>query len=419
MNIELPAALSFLERVSVYVLSGLFLLLLFLAIFYYYQYGDDFVFLLGVKKYGVFGNMIFKYMNWDGRHLSFGGFVQMLYFKFLSPQASLILGITFLIFSLKVFLYYLDIVFVKNSFFIVFTFFMIGMLPFYKEVVIWQTGVVYLVFIFQSCLSLVIYKKYGGENIIPFLFILFLSLNTQNFNFFVASIVFFIALFKKKFKNCKSEFFVILAIVLGTVVVSIAPGNLDRIEYQNDRYKLIDPLYLIFAKFIWKSLLYSKYLFIAGVFSSFFVSVDTRRSKFDYFILISAALCSLIPFIFIPESLDVRIIFPIGFLLFFLGIFFGELLNIKNYLLFRIFKVTFLFGGCVFLFYQVLLLKEHSAFIMEREKYLLGLEPNSDAVYKYPAIPSDLIITRSPTYEDLWGAEFLEFYRLNSFKQYY
>ncbi|MFL0682740.1 MAG: DUF6056 family protein [Algoriphagus aquaeductus] len=414
---------SFVKKSNLWVsysFSFSFIFILFLISLYYFQYGDDFVFLLGIEKYGVFGNLWFKFMHWDGRHLSIAGLVQSLYFKFFSPTLSLWIGIFSFYLSFLLVIFSFDFELDIKSKFIIFVLFLIGFLPFYKDVVLWQTGVVYSIFLLQTCFSLYIYLKKDFHPLLLFFVILILSVNSQNLNFAFGFFVFFNGVWKYKKSPIDKEIVCIFSIILSVLIVSLAPGNSQRMIFigffSDEDLSFFTQIYNI----VFKSLTYSKYSFLLGFLSVLLVS-KKKPSILNFLLFVLMGFSSIIPFFLIPQVFSVRVIFVVSFFWFFAGLELASVIkenfNLNNNIFYFLMNISLLSGN-VILLNQFVDYKKLSDKIILRDKYLKSKSNSGIVMYPYINLPPGLFITRSPSYEDLWRNEFLEYYKIKDFVQY-
>lgn len=402
-----------------FFISSLFIGILVLSFFYYYQYGDDFIFLNLLRERNVFETIIYKYLNWDGRHFSFGGLMQMIGFAYLGPTLSLLLGLIFLGISiglcLKLFLEEFD----RKEFFAVMVLFLIGLFPFYKDVLFWQTGIIYLYFFFQSVVILFLYKKCSGFHspIISYSLVFLMALNSQNFNLAVLGFIWVNELWSGKKSLFERRIWIFtLLILLGTLVISFAPGNFNRIEKGTQSVPQVSNFIEMFFIYL-KAMNYTKFFFILGIFGGvLFKSKFQINEKREIFSLAVAGLISLAPFLLYPDLARVRVFFSMGAFLFFSGLILGSLLSQQKIASYLFFLSPLVIGtGLIILIDQFSLLKIHSKEISERHDFLLK-ESGKDKVY-YNAIERnyDLFIIRSPDYTQEWTNEFLEYYGIGNF----
>jgi hypothetical protein len=359
-------------------------------------------------------------MNWDGRHFSIGGLIQSVYFKLFSPVFSIWFGICSFFISLLILIKSFKYDFKLANLLIVFTLLLIGLLPFYKDIIFWQTGVVYSVFLLQTCLSLYIYLKKNWDVSFVFMFILILSINSQNLNITFGAYVFLNLIFKFEDTSVKKDLLTLLAILLGTLFVSLAPGNNQRMIFMDSLILEKSSYGSLILSILYKSLTYSKYSLILGFFSGFLFSKN-HSSIWNFILIISIGFASIIPFLFVPQAFSIRVVFIVAFFCFIAGLEFTAWVknrfNFNSYYFFYLIVLSLIFGNIIF-YKQFLMYKELSAKIQSREIYLQNLPNQSVGRYPYIPLPDGLFITRSPSYEDLWKSEFLEYYRIKEFIQF-
>ncbi|MBS4070986.1 MAG: hypothetical protein KGZ90_06650 [Algoriphagus sp.] len=402
--------MKIIEKIPFY-LSFIFLIILVVSFNFYYQYGDDFIFLNLLREKNIFEVIVHQYMTWDGRHLSFAGLFQIIGFAYLGPFLSLFLGLI----ALGIGVWYLlktiidDIQYI--DFVSIFVLFLIGLLPFYKDVLFWQTGIVYLYIFLQSTIIIFLYRnKNLKSNILIYIFIFFLSLNSQNFNLAVLSYLWCFDLLKGDFNFFeKKRTIYTLLIFLGTLVVSLAPGNFVRIANGTDSIPQWSNAFIM-AGVYFKAFNYCKYLFFAGMFGGLFLTGNNKKPfKGEFIPFLTAAVMSLTPFVLYPDLARVRVFFSLGAFLFFAGILIGKLI-IYNFSKLRVLASIFIFVGLVVFFNQFFLLKEHCSEIKKREEFLLSNSSSKNLIIPKILKNEALFIIRSPDYEKEWKQEFLEYY---------
>lgn len=407
--------MKFIQIIPSY-LSVIFIIILVVSFNFYYQYGDDFVFLNLLRKKNIFEVIVHQYMTWDGRHLSFAGIFQMIGFAYLGPFLSLFLALIALGIGIWCLLRTIidDIDYVE--FVSIFVLFLIGLLPFYKDVLFWQTGIVYLYIFLQSAIIIFLYRNQDLKpNILVYILIFFLSFNSQNFNLAILGYLWCFDLLKGNFIFFeKKRIIYTLLIFLGTLVVSFAPGNFVRIENGTDSIPQWSNAFLMLGIYF-KAFNYCKYLFFAGIFGGLFLSGNSEKSlKGEFVPYLTAALMSLAPFVLYPDLARVRVFFSLGVFLFFAGILVGKLI-FYNLSKLRVLASIFIFIGFVLFLHQFILLKEHSFKIKEREKFLLSNSSSKNLVIPKVLKDEDLFIIRSPDYENEWKQEFLEYYHIEGY----
>ncbi len=403
------------------IFALIFLVILIYSFFYYYQYGDDFIFLNLLKEKNVFEAIIYKYKNWDGRHLSIGGLLQMVGFEYLGPFFTLIVGLiaVFLFFFISLKSFKIEIN--TSSLFPSFVLFLIGLLPFYKDVLFWQTGIIYVYFLLQAIFIIFFYLRDDllKNKLLLYFFVFVLGFNSQNFN--VALLVF---IWSYDFLSGKSIFpdkkRIVFSglIILSTLLVSVAPGNFIRIEKGTESELAWSNLIEIGGVYL-KAFNYCKYFLICGILGgTLFFTISKSFPKKEFISLVLAGLTSLTPFILYPDLARIRVFFSMGAFLFLSGLILGSYFSKYRIALFSkvLVGVTILFGIKI-MFNQSLLLRTHSFQINERHNYLLENSNEKDLSYKKIDRNLDLFIIRSPDYTKEWKEEFLKFYNLNSFNQ--
>ncbi len=401
-------------------LSFLFLAILIYSFGLYYQYGDDLIFLNILKDMNVGEAIVYKYMYWDGRHLSPAGILQMIGFKFLGPFFSLVLGLGCLGVAVWLWLRMLGFRPAVLESLLIWVLFLIGLFPFYKDVLFWQTGVIYLYFFLQMTLVLALYKGVlGPMGIFKYFLVFLLSLNSQNFNLAVLGYLFVFEVAQSEFFNKKRFGLFCGIIVLATTLISIAPGNFVRIEQGTESSIALENLTTMFFVYL-KALNYTKYFFFLGLVGGLYVGFSqSHESKKDLWASIVAGFVSLAPFVLYPDLARIRVFFSLGIFLFFSGLLIGVWLKAAFKLpSFGLLPLTSVFIGLWILVNQVILLKGHSDKILQRHSFLVSQKGASYA--SHPEIPRnyDLFIIRSPDYTKEWDKDFLEFYEIGEFNSF-
>lgn len=401
-----------------FLISILFLLILIISFGYYYQYGDDFIFLNLLNEKNIIQAIIDKYLNWDGRHLSFGGIMQMVGFAYLGPTLSLFLGLASLSFSIWLLLKTLILKFEFKDFISVLVLFLIGLFPFYKDVLFWQTGIIYLYFFLQSVLIIFLYKnEFHYRKIIwLYIFVFLLAFNSQNFNLAVLTYIWLYDFFKSKWSFFDEKRIVFsLLIILGTIIMSIAPGNFIRIENGSDSAPQLSNI-LELVTIYFKAFNYCKYLLLLGIFGG--ILYGSRLKPYfhqEFWPFLAAGIISLTPFLLYPDLARIRVFFLLGAFLFFSGYVLGGLTKLDFIKSSGIFLAPLgISFGLWILFNQLLLLKDHSFQIKKRHEYLLKNSGSMSVEVEWIKRDYDLFIIRSPDYSKEWTTDFNNHYNIEN-----
>lgn len=408
-------------------LSFLYLGGMILIIFFTWGYGDDFFILNRINDKSIIDSMVYFYNNWDGRQFSPGGFIHFFSFKYLSIN----LGIGFIFISWAIFLFFilriLDLNFKIRDFIITLTLFLIGLYPFYKDILFWKTGGFYVYFLVQAAGILWFYKsRFIKNHFVEFAVIFLLSLSSINIIFPI--FIFFLFLFFKSIwlkdnKLIGRNFYYLIAIFLGILFVSLSPGNSIRMNSEGIVFLSFFEAIPKFLLLLYKSLNYSKYSFILGVLSASLLSFNQRISKNKVlkiaFSILILSLFSVFPFILTPSLARIRVFFSLATILFFSGCFFGSLFNylIKSEIINVLIMLTVLFAN-ILLFFQIKLIIPHSKKIEKREIFLLdNYNSHKDIIYSKILKPPGLVIIRSPDYNFEWNSDLVDYYKLNSYTE--
>ena len=329
------------------LISSLILLIILAFANVSFYWADDYCFYLSISEKGVFQQMKSMYLTWDGRSISPASFFQNLFIGFLHPKLNILIWAFCLILSgwlsIKIFEDKLNLN--GNYKFILLSFvsasLWFGMRTHIAETVYWATGGTYILinvfglgFIYWFNRNL---RNLKNRTIVTsFLFTLLLGLCSQNFT--VGLLVYIgIDLLKRDFWNKGNKglrtfyFSAIAGLVIGTLIISLAPGNFLRAansprSFEGDFITLFINFIEIFEFYAVRSKALIFLAIAAGLISGFFSEV--QKPKFKYHFIddtkwLFAALATILPFIFIPDFASRRTAIYFMSFLFLFGYGFG------------------------------------------------------------------------------------------------
>lgn len=412
---------------TIILLMSLFcLLVIFRLTFFTWLVGDDFGFYNSVSNSGVFTTIINFYIHWDGRQLSPAGLYQLITFKYMDVQSSIliyfILLVGLVIFSVKISFKNVSIC---NSI-IICSIFLLSLMPFFRDILFWQTGGVYIVFLWQSIL-IIYFFSYNiiKSKILILILIPFLSLNSQNIIVPVLSYFIVLPLFYKKYNIYfdRSQYLLyMISIFIGILITNLAPGNFIRLETDTKTLGFIDA-FKFFPDLVYKSIIYGKYTFIAG-FLVFLYLGELYLNKKDSLLLVLLflilSISAISPFIFTPGLTKVRslvvfaiLCFPLGSCL---GLFF---LNIKKIpLLIRFAGLFSIFLiGIYLIVIQAKLMIEISSLMAKKDEFLKENSGSNDLVVYHIISNDSFFLMKTFKYDGIWKEFLMEYYNLNSYTE--
>lgn len=338
--------------------------------FFTWPKANDFIFVNDLKTIGIFPYALYRYNNWDGRAISMG-ITQTFFLKYLSIEIINVIWAGCLVLAahiaLKIFLYVsrmnkkvtIPDYFIATAIFSSVLWY--GFKPHLSDTVYWASGGVYIMSFLFAVIWLYLWIKIfsTSKTIHPFqqilfsLFTLYVGALTQNLSCAVLvymGIEMIKAVLKKDIVITKRSLFLILLIITGLLVISMAPGNFIRATYgpQNFiiNFSMLSMNYIkTFMHFMELSLTLFALLLISiplliifTLYSSqysikknmlihlkqkytHFTRSTTVRQKLIYFLsrfqLLSAALASILPFSIIPGFTTPRTsLYFMGFIFF-------------------------------------------------------------------------------------------------------
>ena len=320
---------------------------------------------------------------------------------------------------------------------------MIGIWPVFKDIVYWQTGGVYSFFVFQTILLIYLitletlyrFKEKSYTLDIWTVIIAFLcSLNTQNLIFpvFLVFAIYLVYQFAiLKLKPSKLQFLLLLAIIVGQLVINLAPGNFVRMSSESKESFTLLELVFNFFNILLRAANYSKISIIGGLVLGLYISSNCINSKFTnrnltllsiaFFLM---AIFSLAPFIIAPVLARVRVFF--SFMLFgfigsvVLGYLIGRL-SATKLKWFKAFGLTayFLYGA-IFFVWQISIFIPFSKEVSIRENILQNAKGSNEiVVYKALPKPNNLHLIRSPIYGENngWRKDLETFFGIKEFQE--
>ncbi|MFC2188735.1 DUF6056 family protein [Fulvivirgaceae bacterium LMO-SS25] len=421
---------------------------LLIGAFLSYQYGDDYLVYNELVGRPFIKQLWFQYMTWDGRVLSVGGLMRnLLILKTGATFSIIIFLITYLItcIILKKLLEELQIKTSRKGIsMVIFTAFMVAIWPVFKDIVYWQTGGQYSFWILQIVLIIYLFTKeailrIGSSKSInhPFtslLIVLICSLNTQNLIFpvflvFAIYLVYQFAFLKQKPSSL--QYLLLLSVILGQLVINLAPGNFVRLSSESKESFTLLELVFNYINILLRAANYSKISLIGGLVLGLYFSSNSINSKFTnknltllsiaFFLM---AIFSLAPFIIAPVLARVRVFF--SFMLFgfigsiVLGYVIGRLSG-QKLKWFKEFGLTayFLYGA-IFFFWQISIFIPFSKEVSARENILQNAKGSNEiVVYKALPKPNNLYLVRSPIYGENngWRKDLETFFGIKEFQE--
>ena len=428
------------------ILSAFFLLLIFIAGGLTWRYGDDYLISLGFKKYQIFEYAIYLYNNWDGRHLTLPGIIQLYILKYLQANISVIIYILVYIVTIlvirKIILIYKDFFAIKKipNALLMSSLFFIAVWPLFKDVVFWQTGGAYCIHLLQGVILIYLALHFSYNKTLTnlsfirleflFIFCFLLSASSQNLSLPILILASFLLVYKIGFvdKNrfIKYAIFIIIPIIIGIIYISIAPGNFIRMK--NEIILPINEMPINYLNILFKFLIYSKWSFLSGI-SLGLLTIVEKQSKVQIknIILIGIsclllAFISLLPFSISSTLARIRVyFFPMFFLWlagWCIGIFLLKYFNKKVILIFPAICLLIFFS--YFMANQILIMAPFSNKIQERRLFLEKNKGSNQIIrYEKLIIPNDLVIIRWPNKNKAgdwnWTKEYYDFFGYDEF----
>jgi len=405
--------------------SILLTILLFANVSFYWA--DDYCFQVSIAEMGVLNKMKSMYLTWDGRSISPAAFFQYLFIGFLDPKLNILIWAFCLILSgwlsIKIFEDKLNLN--GNYQFILLAFvsasLWYGMRTHIAETVYWATGGLYILinvfglgFIYWFNKSL---KDLNNRTVVTsFLFALLLGLCSQNFTLGLL-IYIGIDLIKRDFWNKGNKglrtfyFSAISGLVIGTLIITLAPGNFLRAaneprSFEGDFITLFINFVEIFEFYAVRSKALIVLAIAAGLISGFFS--NGQKPKFKYRFIddtkwLFAALATILPFIFIPDFASRRTAIYFMSFLFLFGFGFGIKLSyliavvIKHELLIISSKYSIILFSSFFLytaFNQYKMANELYKEVKAREIILQNSNKQNDLILEPLIVNYKLFVTR-------------------------
>ncbi len=236
-------------------LGTLALLLMFSICQYTWYWADDFQFINDIRTRGIIDHCINGYMKWDGRFLSLGAIIQSFNIYYLPVEWANTIWCTFFILSCyiaaKIILKELNYTITFPSLYAIVTLISIilwiGFNRHISETVYWATGGFYSVNLFMGSvwywwLSRIREDKSNStSNVLFILYSIVVGGSTQNLTIaLLALLTIFIA--NDLLTNNKEKMlflcFTIVAMAVGFIFISIAPGNSLRIQTDPEAFNL-------------------------------------------------------------------------------------------------------------------------------------------------------------------------------------
>lgn len=398
------------------------ILLTFIISFQSWLINDDFLFIFKLREVGVMNFLKEFYLTWDGRQMTPAAIFQAVFELYLFPEISVPIYLLFFYFSIWIFF---DIVFklnYKNTIIVSF-FFFFSIFPFLKNLVYWQNGGIYSLFIFQSVLLLYIFHNNKIRNIYVLVFVSFLlSLNSQNL--FIPLFIFILCKIIYKFIQnkvlCKRDLLIIFSMIIGVGIVSFAPGNFIRISNQTETYSVSEILRYL-PELYFSALRYAKYPFLAG-FVLFLYLGSSLRGFYNNdelirmaIIFCSLAFLSILIFAKYPGIAYPRSLFVFSFLFFPFGAFIGAILSDKlSYYMKSLPTILVCLTGILFFSYQLSVISKCSNRISERNGYLLSKSGSNDIVNYEKITCSEVLIFVIPSQEPFWRPYIKSYYNIDN-----
>lgn len=315
-------------------------LLLCLNTFYW---GDDYLFMVNIKKSGIIGNCINGYNHWDGRFLSLSSFVQQLGLKYLPVQLiTLIWSVSFFasgILTAQIIIQHSVLKKADTKDKMLFTMlfcaiFWLGCYAHVAETMYWATGGAYS---FSLLLGVIWYfyfikTAHGKSHTAICVLLSFIAgASTQNLALPCTVLVLIhicVAILTRKYEHVGFLITVLLALATGLLLISMAPGNAKRLSAVNFDYAQISVRFLInnfisVFKLYWH---FSTFLMIFACMGSlatwlivnpqykftyaFSVKIPRSRQTLAAWICnlkwLLAAMSTIVPFVLIPDTVSLR-----------------------------------------------------------------------------------------------------------------
>ncbi len=412
-----------------------------------HQYGDDYLIYNEIIGEPFFKALWYQYMTWDGRVLSIGGIARNFLILYTGATFSIIVFLIVYFLTcgviskfLKVFLS-LKISLRLNI--IIFTVFMIGIWPVYKDIVYWQTGGQYSFWVLQI---LVIIYLVGKESVyqlegnsskykaLTIIICLVCSLNTQNLIFPVFVIFIAFLVYQFKFLNVnpsKAQYISLVAIIISQLIINLAPGNFTRLNLESKESFTLLQLIINYLTILMRAANYSKIAMIGGLVLGLSFSLEETKRKISNKNLIllgiaflSMAIISLAPFMIAPVLARVRVFF--SFMLFgfiatiFIGVLIGRVTSAKLDPIKRLSLPIFYLYGAIFFIWQMSILIPFSQEVHKRENILLeAKDSNAIVIYKSLPKPNNLLLIRSPIYAENngWRKDLERFFGIKEYQE--
>ena len=280
------------------------------------QWGDDFIYLDRISKYGLFEEASKQYFNWDGRSISPLFLIRNIILYYFPPQILSLLAL-FSLFITSYFVYKLlfsvKAISISKSYYIVVFVLGISLWISYKahiaRSIYWATGSYYQ-FANMLLILWLYYYLNNKRNNIYFLFLTFTVLSSgTNIAMVVFTFIFLLHIFNLRIINFKRDLLVLSVALLAFVLSTLAPGNFIRASTLK---KGIDHHFSNFIYNYWivlrEYLMMSKSLvFFAIFFGVIMYSISKLNSSKKYIFIIAiiflvSGLSSISPFVIVPDA---------------------------------------------------------------------------------------------------------------------
>ncbi|MEB2782435.1 DUF6056 family protein [Algoriphagus sp. C2-6-M1] len=381
---------------------------------------DDFLFITNIRKTGIISFILDFYNNWDGRQLSFPGYIQAVFHKYSVPSISFVFYLIFFyFFSYRFFSLIFDL---NIKFLITICFcFLFSLFPFLKHIVFWQTGGIYVLFLLQGLFIVELYLyDYIKNKWLLLLIIILLSINSQNV-IIPIGIFLIISTFYKlhEDKNVLSrDYLFFLGLALGQLIVTVAPGNFIRIQNQADAQSLYESIKFLPRLYV-MMFAYAKYpifiSFLIFLYLGKFVTCSIKKLYRLIFLFTFLAFSSILLFAKFPGIAYPRTLFMFPLLSFPLGAFIGVLFSkIVNLLLSKIVLVVVNILILCFFLNQFFLVKDCSDRISLRTEFLTNHQGSKNNVIYENIRCEKVILLTYPSQSQEWQPYLEKYYNISN-----
>lgn len=339
------------------IISGLVLISIISICLFTWPKADDFSSLNQINKLGIFHHVIKNYTGWDGRAINLGVIQAFLIKYFPVEIVNFIWVICFVLtalVSLKIFLYLskIDLKLKKSDYLIgtaiISSVLWYGFKNHLAETVYWAIGGIYiLAFLFAVIWLYLWLEKFSFnlkinrlKTLLFYVFTIYVGALTENLSFAILAYVgveMIKAILEKDKKRAKKILLIIVLLMVGLLIIALAPGNFVRSTYGQGSF-IIDFSVLAYnyLRISISSIRVALPLFILILLSTPLIiifSIYSSKREFKKKLLVElkfpiivflnlfqylfAAFASILPFIFVPDFVAPRTsIYFMGFIFF-------------------------------------------------------------------------------------------------------